>query len=90
MCNRRKALELNLLRSDSLRGNFVDMTLFILAGFFGLVGMAFLTYGLRMTNIPVVAAGVMLMILPYFISSVLTMLVVCSALTALPFFWRES
>ena len=52
---------------------------------FGLVGMGFFAYGRKLQKGLHVAAGLGLMVIPYFITGIVPMLIVCGVLTALPF-----
>jgi hypothetical protein len=68
----------------------MDGTSLMLSMLFGTIGMAFLMYARQAGRLLPVAAGVGLMVLPYFISSVAVLLVACSALTAVPFLFRDA
>jgi hypothetical protein len=50
--------------------------------FIGLVGMGCITYGKRQGRIPPMAVGAVMLIYPYFVSSVLVMGGICVALLA--------
>ncbi len=67
----------------------MDMTALMLSMLFGTVGMGFLMYGKKAGELMPVGIGLALMICPYFITNVILMLGVCSALTALPFVLRQ-
>ena len=56
---------------------------------FGVIGTGFVMYARRAGVIVPAIAGVGLMILPYFLTNVLLMTVVCVALVALPFVYRD-
>ena len=58
--------------------------------FFGLIGMGMLMYGRKVFRPVPIVVGLILMVLPYFISNLIIMLVICSALTAVPWFLREA
>jgi hypothetical protein len=49
----------------------------------GSVGLGFFMYGKKQRRTPHLAAGVLLMVYPYFVSSVAVMLVIAAALVAL-------
>lgn len=55
---------------------------------FGSIGMGFFVYGKKQGAIVPVVCGLALMIFPYFVSSVLLMLLVGAALMAVPYFIR--
>jgi hypothetical protein len=57
---------------------------------FGAVGMGMLMYGRRAGRLVPLGAGLALMVVPYFIPSMLIMLIVCSVLTVVPFVVREA
>ncbi len=56
---------------------------------FGLIGMGMLMYGRKAIRPVPIVVGVILIVLPYFISNLIAMIVICSALTAVPWFLRE-
>ena len=66
----------------------MDTTTIMLSLLFGTVGLGFLMYGKNAGRVVPMAAGLALTVCPYFISSVLALLVVCTALVAVPFFLR--
>ncbi|MEO8366978.1 MAG: hypothetical protein ABI538_12290 [Pseudoxanthomonas sp.] len=55
---------------------------------FGSIGFGFFLYGKNQKALVPALCGVVLMIFPYFISSVLLMVVVGVALMAIPYFFR--
>jgi len=55
---------------------------------FGLIGMAMFMYGKKMQRLACLAAGLGLMIAPYFIPGTLAMFIVGSLLTATPAVWK--
>ena len=57
--------------------------------FFGAVGMGMVMYARNVGRLVPLAAGVLLMVVPYFISNIGVLLVVCSAITVVPWFLRE-
>ena len=68
----------------------MDMTSLLISGLFGLIGMAMFMYGKKASRIVPMGAGAALMALPCFIPNVIVMLVICSAITALPMFIQDS
>jgi hypothetical protein len=56
---------------------------------FGLIGMGMFTYGRRASRMVPLGAGVALMVVPYFLTNLVLMLVVCCGLSVAPFFVRE-
>jgi hypothetical protein len=67
----------------------MDATSLTISLLFGLVGMAFFMYGKSMGRMIPLGAGVLLMVVPYFIANVIALLIVCVALTVAPFFVHE-
>ena len=68
----------------------MDMTSIMLSMLFGTMGMGFLMYGKKAAQLPPIAVGLALMVCPYFISNVIVLLIVCTALTAVPFIAARS
>ena len=58
---------------------------FFVSMVFGIFGMAYFSYGKKQKNFPAMGAGVGLMLYPYFVSSMLAVVVVGLALMAFPF-----
>jgi hypothetical protein len=58
--------------------------------FFGLIGMGMLMYGRKAFRPVPMVVGLILIVLPYFISNLIAMVAICSALTAVPWFVREA
>jgi hypothetical protein len=56
---------------------------------FGMIGMGMFMYGKRASRLIPLGAGVALMVVPYFLSNLIVLLVVCTGLTAAPFVVRE-
>ena len=67
----------------------MDINSLLLVMMFGAFGMGFLAYGKKAGRLIPIVAGLALMIVPYFISSILVLLLVCGALTAAPFIIRD-
>jgi hypothetical protein len=63
----------------------MDVTSFMLSMLFGTIGMGFLMYGKKASEVTPMGVGLALMVCPYFIPNVIAMLVVCGALTVVPF-----
>jgi hypothetical protein len=63
----------------------MDSTSLILSLLFGMVGMGFAAYGKNAGRVVPIGVGLLLMGVPYFISSVMILLIVCLALTIVPF-----
>lgn len=61
------------------------MTWFLVISLFSLVGLAYVSYGKATSRFAMIVCGVLLMVYPYFISSLLAIILVGAALTALPF-----
>ena len=53
---------------------------------FGSVGLGFFIYGKRQSAISPMACGLALMIYPYFVSSVIVLVIIGLVLVALPYF----
>ncbi len=67
----------------------MDSTSMILWGLvFGAIGIGYFTYGRRQGNKAALLAGLALMAFPYFVSSVLAMVVVGCLLLSLPYFFK--
>jgi hypothetical protein len=57
---------------------------------FGMVGLGFFTYGKRAGRMIPLGAGIALMVVPYFVTNVLALILVGCALSATPWFLREA
>lgn len=66
----------------------MDPTTLILSFIFGLIGLAMFIYGKKTQRLACLAAGLALMVAPYFIPGTLAMLIVGTALTATPAVWK--
>jgi hypothetical protein len=66
----------------------MDLTSLMLSLLFGMAGMGFVVYGKKAAQVIPMVAGLLLMVVPYFISSVMIMLIVCVGLSAAPFVIR--
>jgi hypothetical protein len=67
----------------------MDGNLLMASLLFGLVGMGMLMYGKKSGRVIPIGAGLGLMVLPYFITNLVVLLVVCAALTGAPWLIRE-
>lgn len=56
---------------------------------FGLIGLAMFMYGRKSARLVPLGTGVALMIVPYFLSNFVVMLIVCGGLSAVPLLVRE-
>jgi hypothetical protein len=68
----------------SLLGN-MSMTVIIVSIVAGLIGSGYFMYGKRTMNIPMIISGVLLCIVPYFISNTLILIIACLIMLAAPF-----
>jgi len=55
---------------------------------FGSIGIGYFMYGKRQAAIMPMVCGVVLMVFPYFVSSLVWMLLIGAALVAAPWYWR--
>ena len=67
----------------------MDANALMLSLFFGCVGMGMFAYGKKMSRMIPLIGGLGLMVLPYFISNLLLMTVVCFGMMGLPWIVRE-
>ena len=56
---------------------------------FGTIGMGMFMYGKKLGRPLPLAAGAGLMVVPYFISHLVIMIIVCGAITAVPWLFRN-
>ena len=68
----------------------MDFTSLMFSMLFGTVGMGFMMCGKKAGELIPVGVGLGLMIFPYFISNLAILLIVCSALMAVPFVLRSA
>jgi hypothetical protein len=66
----------------------MDMTGITISLLFGAVGMGFMMYGKKMAAFVPIGAGLGLMLVPYFISNLIALVIVGLALMAVPFVVR--
>ena len=64
----------------------LDATTLMLSVLFGAIGTGLFMFGKRQERIVHVAAGLALMIVPYFLPGPISLTLVCGAITGLPFF----
>ena len=57
---------------------------------FGMIGMGMFMYGKKAGRPLPLAAGAGLMVVPYFISHLVVLIIVCGALTAVPWLFRDA
>lgn len=57
---------------------------------FGVIGMGMFMYGKKAGRPVPLAAGAGLMVVPYFLTNLVLMIVVCGALTATPWLLRDT
>ncbi len=65
------------------------MLLLVVAGFLSLVGMAAFAYGKRTTRFGPIIGGLVLMVFPYFVHSVLVMVLIGAAILAAMFLFPD-
>jgi hypothetical protein len=68
----------------------MDPTLLMLSLLFGCIGMGLFMYGKKAGRPVPLLTGVALMVMPYFIPSAAILLLVCCALTAVPWLLRHA
>jgi hypothetical protein len=59
------------------------------SGLFGAIGLGYFMYGKKQAALVPLCCGLALMIFPYFISNTYLLALIGSAITALPYFWRQ-
>jgi hypothetical protein len=57
---------------------------------FGTIGMGMFMYGKKAGRPVPLAAGAGLMVVPYFITHLVVMIIVCGAITAVPWLFRDA
>jgi hypothetical protein len=68
----------------------MDSTSLMASFAFGMVGMGMFMYGKKAARPIPMAAGAGLIVLPYFITHLVVMIVVCGAITAVPWLLRDA
>ena len=61
----------------------------MLSMLFGTFGLGFVLYAKNAGKLLPAIAGAALMVVPYFLTNIVLMVIVCAALTALPFIFHE-
>ena len=88
---RRSFLETCLHRPPAAADEtIVDSGVLVVSFLFGLIGMGMFSYGWKAGRMVPLGAGVALMLVTYFIPNVIVLLIVCCALTAVPWLVREN
>ena len=64
------------------------MAMLVWGMLFGAIGLGYFVYGKRQAAMLPLLCGVGLMVVPYFIGSILWLIVVCATLMAAPWVWR--
>jgi hypothetical protein len=67
----------------------MDTNNLMLSFLFGIIGMGMFMYGKKQGRLVPLAAGALLMGIPYLITNVMLLLLVCSGLTVSPWLLRE-
>jgi len=68
----------------------MDTNLLFASLLFGLIGTGMLMYGKKAGRPVPLFAGVALMAVPYFIPNLIVLLIVCTGVTAVPWFLRNT
>ena len=68
----------------------MDTNSLLVSFLFGTLGMGMFMYGKKAARVVPLAAGAGLMVVPYFITHILIMIVICGALTATPWLFRDA
>ena len=77
-------------RGINATGIPMDMNNLLLSMLFGTCGTGYIMYGKKAGQLIPVAAGLLLVICPYFITSALAMFIVCGAIMSVPFVLRHA
>ena len=67
----------------------MDVTSLMLSMLFGSLGLGYLVFGRKAGRFVPAIVGIALMFVPYFISSVVVLLITCIGLAAVPFILRD-
>ena len=67
----------------------MDTTTLMVSLLFGALGMGYFMFGKKERRMVPLFAGVLLMVVPYFIANVIVLVISCVLLTAVPFVVRE-
>jgi hypothetical protein len=68
----------------------MDSTSLMVSLVFGMIGMGMFMYGKKAGRLVPLGAGVALMVVPYLIPNVIALVVVCAAITTVPWFLRHA
>jgi hypothetical protein len=68
--------------------DFGDQTSFVCSLLFGAVGAGYVMYGKKLQKGLPMACGLGLMVVPYFVTGTVALVVICGALCAVPFVGR--
>ena len=68
----------------------MDMTSLMISLLFGMIGTGFIMYGKKASQMVPMGAGAALLVCPYLIPNLPAQVIVCSLLTAVPFFIHPS
>ena len=68
----------------------MDTGVLVVSFLFGLVGMGMFSYGFKAQRFVPMGAGAALMLVTYFIPNVVVLLIVCCAISAVPWFMRNA
>ena len=68
----------------------MDSNLLLASFLFGLIGMGMLMYGKKAGRPIPLLAGIALIAVPYFIPNLIVMLIVCCAVSAIPWLLRSA
>jgi hypothetical protein len=68
----------------------MDATSLMISLFFGAIGTGMFMYGKKAERMIPLAAGVALIVVPYFIPNAIVMLIVCCLFTAAPWLLRNT
>ena len=69
--------------------SILDTALLLWGVVFGSIGLGFFIYGKKQNAIVPLVCGVALMVVPYFIANALLLVIVCAAIIAVPYFFRD-
>ncbi len=67
----------------------MDMTWLMLSMLFGALGTGYIIFARNAGRLLPALSGIGLLVLPYFFASTWVMTLVCLAVSAVPFVWRE-
>jgi 4-hydroxybenzoate polyprenyltransferase len=67
----------------------LDASTLVLGTIFGAVGLGYFVYGKRQGSLVPLVCGLLLMVVPYFISSTVVLVGVCATIAVVPYFARD-